>query len=239
MPLPVELDQKIQLRFDELIAEVEVLLVELDEYDENHYMRYREWVVKTSGLLTMLFGYSKQGEKYVQIIERDPGPVFVGGGPSEYILTSTVRAIVATLKGIRDNYVNGFYVGLEEQIIANVSSDYMGQAEALLQGEIQGQYNHVAAAVLCGAVLEDNLRRLCQEQTPTIDIAKSNGQKRTMEPLIQELQRAGVFNKGVADHLRAWTKIRNYAAHGEVTEFTREQVDSMLSGVKHFLAMHL
>ncbi len=236
MPLPVELDRKIQLRFDELINEVEDLLAELNEYDQHHYLRYREWAVKTSGLLMMLFGDSKQGEKYLRIIERDPGPtiVAVGGGPSEYILASSVQRTVATLKGIRDNYVNGFYDGLEQQIIANVSADYMEQAETLLSEGF-----HVPAAVLCGAVLEDALRRLCAKQTPPIETTKSNGDKKTLEPLIQDLQKAKIFNKLVADQLRAWKKNRNYAAHGEFDEFRPEDVDLMLSGVRHFLAVHL
>ena len=109
----------------------------------------------------------------------------------------------------------------------------------MLNEGIQGQYDHVPAAVLCGAVLEDALRRLCQKQTPPIDIVKANGNKKTLEPLIQDLQRANVFNKLVAVQLRAWAKIRNYAAHGEFSEFTREQVDLMLPGVRQFLVLHL
>ena len=115
----------------------------------------------------------------------------------------------------------------------------MEQAEALLGEGIEGKYDHVPAAVLCGAVLENALRRLWQKQTPPIEITKSNGQKKTLEPLIQDLQKAKVFNKLVADQLRAWAKIRNYAAHGEFNEFRREHVELMLPGVMDFLAMHL
>lgn len=239
MPLPAEEDRKIRIRFVELIAEVETLLAELDEYDPQQYSIYREWVVKTSDLLQMLFGNSNQGEKYQKIIGYDTPLGQSSGSPHWYMTGHDILRKAATLKGIKDSYINGFYVSLEQQIIANVSADYMEQAEALLGEGIQGQYDHVPAAVLCGAVLEDALRRLCRKQTPPIDTVKSNGDKKTMEPLIQDLQKAQVFNKLVADQLRAWAKIRNYAAHGEYREFTREQVDSMLSGVKHFLAVHL
>ncbi len=234
MPLPIELDRKIRLRFVELIAEVETLLAGLDEYDASHYLQYREWVEKTTGLLYMLFGDSTQGEKYQKIMEWDPVLGQMGGMPHHYMSTPAVRTKAARLKGIRDNYVNGFYDGIEQQIVANVSADYMEQAEDLLREKY-----HIPAAVLCGAVLEDALRRLCQKQTPPIDIVKSNGDKKTLEPLIQDLQRAKVYNKLAADQLRAWAKIRNYAAHGEFCEFTREQVDLMLPGVKQFLAVHM
>ena len=237
MSLPVELDRKIQHRFDKLIGEVEALLAELDEYDEEHYLRFREWQVKASGLLKMLFGESTDGEKFQQIIDCDSGPGVVAlddPRPSRYIFAPSLRETLATMKSIRDNYVNGFYDGLEQQIIANVSADYMEQAETLLSEGF-----HVPAAVLCGAVLEDALRRLCAKQTPPIETTKSNGDKKTLEPLIQDLQKVKVFNKLVADQLRAWTKNRNYAAHGEFNEFRREDVELMLSGVRHFLAAHL
>ena len=240
MPLPAEVDTRIRNRFDELIEEAETLSAELNLYDPKHDSRYREWVVKTSGLVSLLFDDSKQGEKYQQIMERKRGAYgIVAGQPYRYLSESIFREKLATLKGLRNNYVNGFYVSLEEQIVANVSADYMEQAEALLGEGIEGQFDHVPAAVLCGAVLEDGLRRLCQKQTPPIDTVKLNGDRKTMEPLIQDLQKANVFNKLVADQLRAWAKIRNFAAHGEFKEFTREQVGLMLPGVRQFLAAHL
>ena len=55
-----------------------------------------------------------------------------------------------------------------------------------------------------------------------------------MEPLIQDLRKAEAFNKLVANQLRSWAKIRNYAAHGEFDECRRENVDLMLSGVRDF-----
>ncbi len=259
MPLPAELDRKIRLRFDELIEEAETLIAELDGYDLNHYSQYLEWVVKTSGLILNIFGNSKQAEKYQRIFETEPPPEQsyasftvgydsksggeISGSSSSYmppfLRSITISKKVAILKGIRDSYVNGFYISLEKQIVSNVSADYMEQAEALLGERISGQNDHVPAAVLCVAVLEDALRRLCQKQTPPIDIVKPNGDKKTLEPLIQDLHRAKVFNKSVADQLRAWAKIRNYAAHGEFSEFTREQVNLMLLGVKQFLAVHM
>ena len=95
------------------------------------------------------------------------------------------------------------------------------------------------AAVLTGAVLEDTLRRLCQRQSPPIATLKPNGDKKTLDPLITDLQKAIVFNKAKADQLRSWAKIRNYAAHGEFTEFTRSDVEAMIAGVKTFIADHM
>ncbi len=235
MPLPSELDRKIRLRFDELINEVEELLAELDEYNREHYLRFREWAVKTSGLLMMIFGDSKDGEKYISIVERHHGPgIYLPVGPNEEILSSSVQSTLATLKGVRDNYVNGFYISLDNQIIANVSADYMEQAEALLDA---GYF--VPAAVLCGAVLENRLRSYCENLDPPTETVKPNGESKTLGALISELDRIKAFDKQTRKMLRAWADIRNAAAHGRGDDFTREQVELMLLGINGFLANHL
>ena len=257
MPLPVELDRKNRNDFDELIEEAETLLAELDGHNRNHYSQYLGWVVKTSALITKLFRDSKQAETYQRIIEHEPPPEqsFVGaiagyGRTSEdetsissytppLLRPMTILKKLATLKGIRDSYVNGFYDGLEQQIIASVSADYMEQAEALLGEEIQVQYNHVVAAILCGVVLENRLRSYCEKHDPPLPTTKPNGDSKTMGALIDELDKIKAFDKQTRKLLKAWADIRNAAAHGRFDEFTREQVELMLLGANGFLANHL
>ena len=53
--------------------------------------------------------------------------------------------------------------------------------------------------------------------------------------LIDALKRRNVFNELQAKELRAWTAVRNAAAHGNFSEFNREQVESMMSGVTRFI----
>ena len=230
MPLSAELDRKIKLRFDELVEEAERLLENFNEDDEEQFRIYEAWCVKASGLVPMLYGNSSEGKKFQKLFEErwTIGDSFEGFG------REAVLVKLSGLQGLKSNYEGGFLERLHDQLIANVSADYMEQAETLLSEGF-----HVPAAALCGAVLEDALRRLCAKQTPPIETTKSNGDKKTLEPLIQDLQKAKIFNKLVADQLRAWTKNRNYAAHGEFDEFRPEDVDLMLSGVRHFLAAHL
>lgn len=60
-----------------------------------------------------------------------------------------------------------------------------------------------------------------------------------MNPLIDELKSAGVFNELKAKQLRGWADIRNAAAHGESEKFKRTDVEAMIPGVANFLADHL
>lgn len=240
MPLAAELDRKIRNRFDELIEEAEALLGVLDEYRHDHYVVYREWQVKTSGLLVIVYGESEELGKYLKTIERYPGQTSgVVGSPWKEIYASTVADSIATLKGIRDNYINGFLVSIEQAIIANVSADYMEQAEALLGEEIQGKYSLRLAAMLCGVVLETRLRSYCENIDPPVETVKPNGESKTLGALIGELDKVQAFDKQTRKMLRAWADIRNAAAHGGDDDFTREQVELMLLGAKGFIANHL
>lgn len=131
---------------------------------------------------------------------------------------------------------------MQEHIIAEVSAEYLGQAESLLHEQMgeSGQYGrHVPAAVISGSVLEDGLRRLCARQSPEIDTKKQNGQPKRLNALIDDLQNAKLYNSMKGDRLRSWAKTRNHAAHGEFSEFNRQDVDAMISGVKNFLADYL
>src|SRR4029077_3623059 len=77
---------------------------------------------------------------------------------------------ISTLRAIRDDFKKGFLGELATEIEAEIASDYMGQAEGLLQEGQPGKYDHVPAAVLAGAVLEKALRTLCNKQQPPVSI---------------------------------------------------------------------
>jgi hypothetical protein len=134
------------------------------------------------------------------------------------------------------DWENGFLDDLTDQIEAEIASDYMGQAERLLGEGSSGKYDHVPAAVLAGAVLEKTLRTLCASQTPQISILKPNGEAKTLNPLIDDLKGASVYNELKAKQLRGWADIRNKAAHGEFDQFKKEDVEQMIEGVSNFLA---
>ncbi len=139
------------------------------------------------------------------------------------------------IDSLKRDYEAGRFDSLPELIATNVASDYLGQAEELLQEGQSGKYDHVPAAVLTGAVLENALRRICQRQNPAIAILKPNGEPKMLNGLIDDIKKANVFNEPKAKQLRAWTDIRNAAAHGEFQQFTRSDVELMLAGVQKFL----
>ena len=225
MPLLPAVDKRIRNRFDELIEEANELIRENGSSAD-----YEAFFTKSLSLTNKVFGGADRGRK---IEER------INYHFHQWIETTALGYIKGILQGLKDDYENGFLDNLEEQIVANISADYMTQVEGLLHEGQPGQHDHVPGAVLCGAVLEDALRRLCDRQTPQVPTDKPNGRPKALNALIQDLQKANAFNKLKADQLRAWAKIRNSAAHGKFNEFNRNDVDLMVNGVKNFLADYL
>ena len=56
-----------------------------------------------------------------------------------------------------------------------------------------------------------------------------------MSALIDALKKRTVFNELQAKELRAWATLRNSAAHGQFTDFNREQVEAMVAGILRFV----
>jgi hypothetical protein len=145
---------------------------------------------------------------------------------------------VAFLTSIRNDLRDGFLDDLAAQVEAEIASDYLLQAERLF-AEASEPVGHIPAAVLAGAVLEKELRTLCVQLSPPEPVANANGNPLAMGGLIDALKRRGTFNELTAQQIRAWAAIRNQAAHGHFDQFTKEQVQAMLSGIRDFLARFL
>lgn len=109
----------------------------------------------------------------------------------------------------------------------------------MLKEGVSGKYEHIPAAVLAGAVLEKNLKTICQQQNPPLAIVSEKGKPLMLNALIDALKKRSIFNEVVAKQLRAWVDIRNSAAHGEFENFTKEQVGLMLIGIQSFVSNYL
>jgi len=162
------------------------------------------------------------------------GDVFGAADPQD-----AIPRICGVLKAAKENLDRGFLGDLRNQVEAELAADYMNQAEALLGESTMGQYSHVPAAVLAGAVLEKTLRDLCSQQQPPISVTGPGGKAKTLNPLIDSLKKANVFNEAKAKQLRAWADLRNHAAHGRFAEFARGDVEQMIKGITTFVAEHL
>jgi hypothetical protein len=106
--------------------------------------------------------------------------------------------------------------------------DFLKMAEHLLQ---QGYKD--PAASLCGAVLEDGLRRIARNGS--INVVPRND----LNSLNTKCAQKNVYNNIVRQQITSWTSLRNSADHGNFNEYDQQQVRSMIEGVRSFLATHL
>jgi hypothetical protein len=139
------------------------------------------------------------------------------------------------LKAISEDFDQGLFVDIGIQIETEIAADYLGQAKKLVESELREQISSAPAAVLAGVVLEKCLRSMCEHLSPPEPTTSNNGKPLTLNPLIDALRKRGAFNEGQAKHLRTWAHIRNNAAHGQLEEFTTDQVISMIKGIESFL----
>lgn len=141
-------------------------------------------------------------------------------------------------------YMYGTLLGLYEDIKAG----YLESVADLLHGEIFSDFLEMAlhlvdngykdaAAVVVGSSLESHLRMLCQKNEIDIETTTSSGdiRRKKADLLNSELTKMGAYEKLDQKNVTAWLDLRNKAAHGDYTEYTKDQVQLMISGIQDFL----
>ena len=241
MNLPKNLRAQYLARFDDLIAEGKALVDSIQVIPPHEsgafvitYTTYNwdpqrlgRWKTTCLALLQPFAEHGSHSKGQIDLIATTNGE------------KPRVEYCLGILEAFRDDFDKGFLDNLVLKVEAELASDYMGQAEGLLKEGQSGKFDHVPAAVLAGAVLEKGLRTLCGQQQPAVATVTPKGDPKTLNPLIDDLKKAGVFNELRAKQLRAWADIRNKAAHGEFDEFQKSDVEQMIEGITNFLADYL
>lgn len=239
MALPPTLHERYLKRFDELIAEGEMIIQGTTTETEpglqttsglvalpptvSHSIdvdRFYEWQAKWVSLLSQIVpGNHPQAKRVARF-------------RSYAANYDSLRQMLALLRAMKDDYQHGFLDDLPSLIRAEIAGDSLAQAEMLYE---EGYY--VPAGVLAAAVFEDVLRKLCDEKgIPTIN---GKGRRKTINPMNGDLAKAKVYNAAKAHEIRAWADIRNDCAHGDGDKVNPQDVGRMVKGVRAFVADHL
>lgn len=243
MSLTRDRNQRLLDRFDELLTVGNNLTPRMESHfeavksqyvfsdyptDYGHVTECQHFLVNVRTLIEHVFGGTDRERDLIQHLN------------TAEVTPETTLALVelhlGTLQGLRSDFKQGFLESFESTIVAEVASDYIEQLEDMLKPKRLSDLQLALIAAGCGMLLERELRGLCKRQTPAIDVRKPNSQFKKMDALITELQQAHVYNAIKSDQLRSWAKIRNAADHGHFKDFNRRDVETMLDGVKGFLA---
>lgn len=143
----------------------------------------------------------------------------------------SISPLLGILKALKADYVAGYLSSVEELIHADVFADFLEMAAHLLS---QGYKD--PAAVMTGSVLEEHLRKLCMKN----GIETYNGTTNKKADLLNsELASSGAYSKLDQKSVTAWLDLRNKAAHGQYGEYSKEQAQLMLDGVRHFMSRYV
>lgn len=127
---------------------------------------------------------------------------------------------------------------MREEFSRSNCGPYLNTVRHLVQAEVFGSEldqaqelfdagYHIAAAVIAGTVLETGLREVCGNN----GIAPGN-----LNKMNTDLTKASVYNVLVQKQITALAHIRNSAAHGKTTDFTKDDVLNMIRDVPKILA---
>jgi hypothetical protein len=118
-----------------------------------------------------------------------------------------ITILTGVLKAIRADYKAGRLNGVTELIHADLFADFLEMADYL-----QAEGYKDAAAVICGSVLEGQLRKLAEK----LGIATmQNSRPKKADTLNSELAAIEAYSKLDQKNVTAWLGLRNHAAHVE------------------------
>ena len=124
---------------------------------------------------------------------------------------------------------SGLLITFKLLIQADVFESELEQAQHFLDNDYK-----VAAAVTAGVVLETAIKELAKNNGISIYLEGSNKPKK-LDGLNSELKSAEVYNALRHKQIIELAHIRNKAAHGEVDEFSENDVKNMIRDIEGFL----
>ena len=172
----------------------------------------------------------------ISVIERTSG--------SKSIYSRQVTEISKKRSHVYDHVAG--QIGVAKALLFDIQNDYLQNLEETIHGDLFGDFLEMAthliengykdaAAVMAGTTLEVHIRKLCDKN----DLATTSGHKpKKAESLNAELAKEGVYTKLDQKNVTAWLGLRNNAAHGNYSEYTKEQVSLLIDNVRNFITRH-
>lgn len=210
----------LKTRFAELLAQADAVSA-TKQRRHNEYRGSDEqvdsdlllgWCVKVRNLLSTACG--KDSEHFKSFAEAEK-PLPYEDNPTR------LSRLLAVFLAAKEDFEGGFLSSVRNLVQAEVFSTELEQARELLAAGYR-----IPAAVICGVVLETNLRGLCEARGLV---------KGKLDKMNADLAKAGEYNTLVQKRITALAAIRNSAAHGNSADFDNKDVLSMIEEVERLV----
>ena len=137
---------------------------------------------------------------------------------------------IGVARALLSDMQNGYIQSVAELLHGDLFADYLEMAMHLLDNEYKD-----AAAVLTGSTLEVHLKNMCSKHNISTE---RSGKAKKADELNAELAKKGVYSKLDQKSVTAWLGLRNDAAHGNYSVYTKEQASLLLQSVRDFITRH-
>lgn len=223
------MSEKIQQRLTQLISQAEQILSQAKKNSngglylgQNSVDLYTQWLVSSKSLLRLICADNKAIHYELFCSDEKQTHSFEG--------TPTIlRRLNSVLRATLDDVNTGLLISFKTIIQSEVFDSELDQAKHFLDSGYL-----VAAAVTAGVVLETSIKELCKKNGIDIYLPESTKPKK-LDVLNAALKNAEVYNILQQKKITALADVRNNAAHGNVDQFSREDVIDMIRDIERFL----
>lgn len=140
---------------------------------------------------------------------------------------AVLQKVQGVLQSVLAEAQNGLLTKLEYQVFATAFDDFLDHAEGFHKsGKLK------ESAILVSAVLEDTLKRVAIKNE--ISVAGVS-----LDPLIDELTKIGVFTPVKAKRMKSCSGVRNSALHAEWEKLDLKDVGTVIDVVRELLDGYL
>jgi hypothetical protein len=209
----MKIEQKVIQKLEALITDGEIYLSA--SWEAETFIH--EWKLSSLNILKTAIG---EDSEYFKAFQK----VSTGFSVKYDVHIYDRKEGIGILKAAKKDYEEGFIFKIQERIQAELFVDFLERAEYLYKSG-----DHEPAAVIAGCVLEDGLRKLCIKNEIELEPDTSLNKMNT------DLYRKEIYNKVVFQQIQSLAAIRNNAAHGKFNEFTKQDVQNMIAGIKTFM----
>jgi hypothetical protein len=136
-------------------------------------------------------------------------------------------SIIGIVKALKEDINFGYTQSLVEIVHSEIFSDFLEMSTHLNQNGYKD-----AAAVLSGSTLESHLKELASKNGIPIE---NNGKPIKVNKINADLSKENVYGLLDQKNVTAWLDLRNKAAHGNYGDYTKEQVELLISGIQNFI----
>ena len=221
----MSLEPKLMSRIDALLQTGQTLLARRrhqGEHGPEYWVEERfipdaqAWMTSAANLVSITTANGSYfREELLRITTNDR---LQGGAP--WALVQKMHGLLASLK---DEAVHGLLRKLEDVVLATAFDDFLDHAETFHKGNKASE-----AGVLAAIVLEDTIKRIAVKNNVS-------AAGLSLEQLVDELVKAGVFTPVKAKRVKAYAGVRNPALHAEWDKFDIRDAGELISGTRELI----